>query len=246
MLEVRQLHAGHFGQVGDAFHGGQAGAAFAKSGRKHFGQQLDAGMRGDARRRQQARFAQRPATQQQGALAPGADGLRDAATTSSWLATQVSGDAARRLATVAPGHVRGQDQRGHLAGQTARSQHRIDGVLAQLGVVREVRTKPGETLRATVSMSDCSCASYCVCVGGVVADDVDHRHLALARVVQVGESVAEAAAQVQQGGGGACRPCARSRRPRRWQRPRTGPAPRACAVRCRVRRRSAFRWFRDW
>jgi hypothetical protein len=26
-------------------------------------------------------------------------------------------------------------------------------------VLAEVRTKPGETLRATVSMSDCSCAS---------------------------------------------------------------------------------------
>ena len=29
-------------------------------------------------------------------------------------------------------------------------------------VVLEVRTKPGDTLRATVSMSDCNCESYCV------------------------------------------------------------------------------------
>ena len=39
-------------------------------------------------------------------------------------------------------------------------------------------------------------------VGGMVADDVDHRHLALARVVQVGQAVAQAAAQVQERGGG--------------------------------------------
>ncbi len=38
-------------------------------------------------------------------------------------------------------------------------------------------------------------------VGGVVADDVDHGHPALACVVQVGEPVAEAAAEVQQGRG---------------------------------------------
>ena len=38
-------------------------------------------------------------------------------------------------------------------------------------------------------------------VGGVVADDVDHGHPALARVVQVGESVAQAAAEMQQGRG---------------------------------------------
>jgi hypothetical protein len=38
-------------------------------------------------------------------------------------------------------------------------------------------------------------------VGGVVADDVDHRRVALAGVVQVGQAVAEAGAEVQQGGG---------------------------------------------
>jgi hypothetical protein len=36
----------------------------------------------------------------------------------------------------------------------------------------------------------------------VVAHDVDDGHLALARVVQVGQAVAQAAAQVQQRGGG--------------------------------------------
>jgi hypothetical protein len=38
--------------------------------------------------------------------------------------------------------------------------------------------------------------------GGVVAHDVEHGHAALARVVQVGQAVAQAAAQVQQCGGG--------------------------------------------
>jgi hypothetical protein len=39
-------------------------------------------------------------------------------------------------------------------------------------------------------------------VGGVLAHDVDQRHPRLAGVVQVGQAVAQAAAQVQQGGGG--------------------------------------------
>jgi hypothetical protein len=161
VVEVGQLHAGHFRQVGNALHGGQAGAAL-QSGGKHFGQQLDAAVRGDARRRQQARFAQRPATQQQGALAARSGWpARCLPRLHSWLAPQVSARRRARLATVAPGHVGGQDQRGHLAGQTARRTDGV-GVLAQLRWCCEVRTKPGETLRATVSMSDCSCASYCV------------------------------------------------------------------------------------
>ena len=35
-------------------------------------------------------------------------------------------------------------------------------------------------------------------IGGVVADNVHHRHLAFAGVVQVGQAIAQAAAQVQQ------------------------------------------------
>jgi hypothetical protein len=69
-------------------------------------------------------------------------------------------------------------------------------------VVWEVRTKPGDTLRATVSMSDCKLGVKLGVVGGVVTHDVHHRHLALAGVVQVGQAIAQAAAQVQERGGG--------------------------------------------
>ena len=65
----------------------------------------------------------------------------------------------RGHAAFAPGHVGRQDQRGDLprraldaATASAASRHRSS-------VLCEVRTQ-GETLRATVSMSDCSCASY--------------------------------------------------------------------------------------
>jgi hypothetical protein len=43
---------------------------------------------------------------------------------------------------------------------------------------------------------------------GVIADDVDNGHLALARVVQIGQSIAQSAAEVQQG----CRRLARHAR----------------------------------
>ena len=68
---------------------------------------------------------------------------------------------AGRVATLAPGHVRGEDQRRHLAGRPERGGDGLGRVSRPTvcGLV-EVRTHD-ETFRATVSISDCSCASYC-------------------------------------------------------------------------------------
>ena len=54
---------------------------------------------------------------------------------------------------------------------------------------------------------------------GVVADDVDDRAVGPPGVVEVGQTVAQSGAEVEQRGGRACRPCGRSRRRPRWPRP---------------------------
>ncbi len=62
---IGQLHPGQFGQVGDTLHRWQARAA-RHAGGEDLGQQAHAGLhRGDSRRSQQRRFAQRASAQQQ-------------------------------------------------------------------------------------------------------------------------------------------------------------------------------------
>ena len=72
VLDAGELQRGQFGQVGDALHRRQAGAAF-QSGREDLAEQCHAALRGDARGGQQRRFAQRLPAQQQRGLAAAAD-----------------------------------------------------------------------------------------------------------------------------------------------------------------------------
>ena len=195
------------------------------------------------------RLAQGAATQQQGHLRPGRSSARSAP---QWrrrppaAPRRAAADWARRPR---PRDIGRQDQRRHLPRQAAaRGDDGVDGIAAQGRRLREVRTKPGETLRATVSMSGLQLRVQRHVVGGVIADDVQQRHLALARVVQVGwPGRCRGRSPDAAGSPPACRPCARSRRRRRWPRPRTGSARRAGAVTRRpARRRSASRSCLGW
>jgi hypothetical protein len=202
VVDVLELHARELGQVGNALHHRQARAAL-QAGGKGFGQQLHAAVRRDLRRREQAGFAQRPSPQQQRHLAARAHGLRH----------RLHGGIVRhrrlrhrrhhgRHAALAPGHVGRQDQRGHLPRQAARRDDGVRRVAAEfgrgLGGAHETRrdvARHGLDVGLQLGVEP-------GVVGGVVADDVHDRHLAFAGVVQVGQAVAQAAAQVQERGGG--------------------------------------------
>jgi hypothetical protein len=133
MVQIAELHAGEFGEVGDALDRRQAGAAL-EPGREDLGQQLRARARRDLRRREQRRLAQRAASEQQRGPAAAAqragDGLdprgvdRLRRRRRRWRAGH---------AAVAPRHVGRQDQRRDLAGRSDRGGDRVDRV------AREVR-----------------------------------------------------------------------------------------------------------
>src|SRR6476660_5330240 len=105
-------------------------------------------------------------------------------------------------AALALGYVSRQDQRGNLTGRTFCRLHGVYTVAAKCS--RALR-------RAYEAWRHISRDSFDVrlklrvvwdMIGRVVADDVDDRNLALAGIVQVGESIAEPASQMQQRGGG--------------------------------------------
>ena len=101
-----------------------------------------------------------------------------------------------------PGHIGRQYQCGDLPGRCAGSGNGFGGILAEgfraLGGAHKPRGHVagyGLDIRLQLGI-------VFHVVGGVVAHNVQHRHLALAGVVQVGQAVAQPAAQMQQGGGG--------------------------------------------
>jgi hypothetical protein len=180
---------------------GRPGAALQPGG-EHLGQQLDAAVRGDAPRPAGRAPAVRAAQQQRAGLAA-AEGLGDALHGGVVRRQRLGQGWGRLLATLAPGHIGRQDQGGHLAGQATRGGegvHRVGG-RARRCFARCARSRA----RRCGPRSRCPTAAgrrRARVERGVVADDVDHRHLALAGVVQVGQAIAQAAAQVQQGRGG--------------------------------------------
>ena len=115
-----------------------------------------------------------------------------------------------------PRHVGREDERRDLAragaGPRATASARVAGHV--LGSLATCGSSP-RRCSASVSMSESSGRVVLVVVRGVVADDVDDRACAPAGVVQVGDAVAEAGAEVQQRRARAGRPCGRSRRRRR-------------------------------
>ena len=206
MARAGELHAGHLGQIGHALDEGQAGAALHAGG-EALGQQLHAAVRGDAGGVEQRGLAQCVAAQQQHSFFAFGTGLRDGL--GDGLHGHVVGRLRRGrgrrragLAAFAPGHVGRQDERGHLAGQAARGGEGIDRVLAQGGGASGGVHEAGRDVAGHGFDVALQLGVVLDVVGGVVAHDGEHRHLALARVVQVGQAIAQAAAQVQQHGGG--------------------------------------------
>ena len=91
-----------------------------------------------------------------------ADQVRTASTVSVDADGGATGRAGSATARLLPGDVGGHDQRRDLAGRPNRGGDRLGRVAAQLRRRFATCAPSVETLRATVSMSDCSCASYCV------------------------------------------------------------------------------------
>ncbi len=105
------------------------------------------------------------------------------------------------LAALAPRDVGGQDQRRDLTGRTVRGGHRVGRVGADLAGLRRPADEPRHVARHRLDVG-LELRVVLLVVRRVVADDVDDRRLTLARVVQVGEPVAEARPEVQQRGRG--------------------------------------------
>ena len=138
----------------------QAGAAL-QAGGKDFGQQLDAGRGGDARGRQQRRLAQRASAEQQRIPAARLQHARDRRDGVVRVARR------RRIVGGAAGTPPSpQDtSAGRISvatwpGGPVRRGDGLDGVAAQVRPCSARCAPSGDTLRATVSMSDCSWASY--------------------------------------------------------------------------------------
>ena len=225
----------------------RAGSPAPRSSRvgKSRPEQLRAGAGGDPRGGQQRRLAQRAsAEQQRRRLAATAAPWPPASTTSPATAarrrSRGSGGAGSRA--VAPRHVGGQDQRGDLAGRAAARRRPPRPRRRPRSSVRCGRAHPAPTRCAPPSRCPTAAArrtaQWYVAWSPTMLTIGD---AALARVVQVGEPVAEARPEVQQRARRAGRPCARSRRRRRWRRPRTARARRASRAPSRARRRSASR-----
>ena len=105
----------------------------------------------------------------------------------------------------------------------------------------------GDYCAASASMSAVSGALWGD--GGKVAcspTTLIHRGARARRVVDVGEPVWRGPARGAAASPPASPPCGRSRRPRRWRRPRTGTARSGCPPRGPAPRRSASPTCRDW
>ena len=102
------------------------------------------------------------------------------------------------LTALAPGDVGRQNQGCDLAGRTDGRADGADRVAAQVfGLLRAVHEVRRDVARHGLDIG-LQLRIQRLVPGGVIADDVDHRHLALARVVKIGQPVAQAAAQMQQ------------------------------------------------
>jgi hypothetical protein len=167
VFDVGQLHARQFGQIGNALHRDRQARAALQPGGEDFGQQLHAAVGGNARGGQQAGLAQGAPAQQQGGFFARAHGLGNAATVAS-SATGGVGWRVGRGRAQPPSPQDTSAGRIRVATWPGRPRAAATGLGGIAGTDRpwlcEVRTKPGDTLRATVSMSLCSCASYCVWV----------------------------------------------------------------------------------
>ena len=201
VTQARELHHRQLGDVGKPFDRRQPGAAFDPGG-EHLGEERRAGERGDLRRREQPRFAERSTAEQdrRAAAAPqGADDCLDRLC--RWSRRDRAWHRPSRLATLAPRHVRGENERRHLAGRPERRGNGLGrisghGLWTRRGP-HPRRDVPGNGLNIGLQLR-----VVLRVVGRVVADDVDDRHLRPPGVVEVGQPIAETGPEVQQGGRG--------------------------------------------
>ena len=246
MLEAGELHRRQLGEVGDPLDVRQAGAALHPR-REDLGVELRARRRGDARGREQARLAQRPAAEQQarscGPRAGRGRRLDDvsAPRPGAWDGGGAGAGSAPSDHETSAGRISVATWPG---GPIAAAMASTASV-GSCSVLCDVRTHFGDVARRGLDVG-LQLGVVLRVVGRVVADDVDDRRLALARVVEVGEAVAQPGAEVQQRRARACRTSARSRRRRRSRRPRRARGPRASRARSRARRRSASPTCRGW
>ena len=156
---------------------------------------------GDASGSLQHRQARgRPAQQQRHALA-GTDQPGDLvdARGSCYFRTRRGGKLAG-LTAIPPGNVGRQDQRGDLPGRAAGGRNRIDRVATQFVGAGRTAYETGRDIARHGFDIGLQLGIQRLVIDRVITDDVDHRHLALARVMQIGQAIAQSAAQVQQRG----------------------------------------------
>ena len=237
LLEPLELLRRELGPVHEPLHRGQAGAAF-ESRRAPLREQLRSG---DAAMRAAAcspcpRSASPPSKIQTGRCC-GAGSPPPRWSRRTRPAVPRAELAPRPAAHLLPGHVSGHDQRRHLAGRPNGGGDRLDRVAAELlGASR--RPDPRRDVardRLDVGLQRRVVLSV---IGGVVADDAEHRDLGAPSVVEVRQPVGEPGSEVQQRRRRRAPTSARSRRRLRSRRPRTGSEPRASPAPSRARRRS--------
>ena len=194
------LHLGELGQIGQALDDRQPGAAALDAG-EDLAEDLGPGRRRDADRRPLAPLVEGAAAEEQHrvAIALQRPGRRRNDLVGNDR-RRLGRDRRRRRGRVQPAHVGGQDQRGHATGRTHGLGHRAGPVGGNRSgghrTVNPGRDRAGDCVDIALERG-----VVALVVRGMVADDVDHRGMGTTGIVQVGEAVSEAGAQVQQGAG---------------------------------------------
>ena len=198
-----ELRHRELGEVAEAVERREAGAAL-EPGRERLADHLGAGRRGDPARGAQARLAHGGAAEQQRDRLARLQRLgHDRDHVSSETAVAGRRRARRdRARAFEPRDVGGEDQRRDLARRQRRAAATASAASPATSSVRlDVRIQPETLLRQRVDVG-VERRVVLVVVRRVVADDVDDRGVRAARVVQVGDAVAEPGPEVQQRGGG--------------------------------------------
>ena len=200
MARAFELLRGELREVGDAIDGGASRSAL-DAGREGLAQQPRAGGVGDRTGKGERRFAARGSADKEHRRFAGAQRGGDRGDRAV-----VGGRAPRRalrpygLAAFAPRDVGGEHEGRDLAGRAERGRDGVGRVAADLaGLGRaadEARHVAGDRLDVRLELR-----VVLIVIRRVVTHDVDDGCLALARVVQVGEPVAEPRSEVEQGGG---------------------------------------------
>ena len=197
---VADLHLGELGQIRQPLDDRQTGAAALDAG-EDLAEHLGPGGRRDADRRPLAPLVEGATAEEQHrvAVALQRPGRRHNDLVGNDR-SRLGRDRLRRRGRVQPAHVGGKDQRGHAAGSTHGLGHRAGPVGGNRVGGHRAMDPGGDRAGDRVDIA-LERGVVALVVGGVVADDVDHRGVGTTGIVQVGEAVAEAGAEVQQSAG---------------------------------------------